>query len=57
MRGAFFKNSSQIEHSRHRRIANFMVNLVAGLTAYTHQPLKPSLNLTNRQPSLLDRPV
>jgi hypothetical protein len=36
------KNISQIEHSRHRSIANFMVNLLAGLIAYTHQPLKPS---------------
>lgn len=42
------KNSSQIEHTRHRSIANFRVNLLAGLIAYTHQPLKPSLNLTNK---------
>jgi hypothetical protein len=37
------KNISQIEHPRHRRVANFMVNLIAGLTAYTYQPKKPSL--------------
>lgn len=37
------KNISQIEHSRHRSVANFMVNLVCGLIAYTHQPKKPSL--------------
>ena len=30
------KNISQIEHSRHRSEKNFMVNLVAGLTAYSH---------------------
>ncbi|EDZ68028.1 hypothetical protein NOC27_1355 [Nitrosococcus oceani AFC27] len=31
-----FKNISQIEHTRRRSIANFMVNLVAGMIAYTH---------------------
>ena len=35
------KNISQIEHSRHRSPLNFMVNLVAGLVAYTHHA--PSL--------------
>lgn len=39
------KNISQIEHTRHRSIANFMVNLVAALIAYTYQDKKPSLNL------------
>jgi hypothetical protein len=39
------KNISQIEHSRHRSLTGFMVNLVAGLIAYTHQPKKPSLEL------------
>ena len=39
------KNISQIEHTRHRSVANFLVNLVAGLIAYCHQPKKPSLNL------------
>jgi hypothetical protein len=39
------KNISQIEHSRHRSLANFMVNLVCGLIAYSHQPKKPSLAL------------
>jgi transposase len=37
------KNISQIEHSRHRSVANFMVNLICGLIAYAHQPKKPSL--------------
>jgi Transposase DDE domain len=41
------KNISQIEHSRHRSTANFMVNLVAGLAAYALQPKKPSLNLAH----------
>ena len=43
------KNICQIEHSRHRSVANFMVNLVAGLIAYTHQPRKPSLNINHNQ--------
>jgi hypothetical protein len=47
------KNISQIEHTRHRSIANFMVNLVAGLIAYCHQPKKPSLNLSPAQLRLL----
>lgn len=37
------KNISQIEHSRHRSVANFLVNLLCGLIAYAHQPKKPSL--------------
>ncbi len=39
------KNISQIEHSRHRSVANFFVNLVAGLIAYTYREKKPSLNI------------
>lgn len=40
------KNISQVEHTRHRSPVNFMVNLIAGLIAYTHQPKKPSLRLS-----------
>jgi len=43
------KNISQIEHTRHRSVVNWMVNLLAGLAAYTHQPKKPSLNLSQNQ--------
>ena len=39
------KNVSQIEHSRHRSPVGFLVNVVCGLIAYSHQPKKPSLNL------------
>ncbi len=45
------KNISQIEHTRHRSVTGFMVNLVAGLVAYTYQPKKPSLGL-RRDPRL-----
>jgi hypothetical protein len=39
------KNISQIEHSRHRSLANCFVNLLAGLVAYTWREKKPSLNI------------
>jgi hypothetical protein len=43
------KNISQIEHTRHRSMMNFLVNLLAGLIAYTYQEKKPSLNLTDKE--------
>jgi hypothetical protein len=39
------KNISQIEHSRHRSVNNFVVNLFAGLIAYCHQEKTLSLHL------------
>ncbi|ALT18466.1 transposase [Piscirickettsia salmonis] len=39
------KNISQIEHSRHRSVNNFMVNILAGLAAYCLQEKKASLNI------------
>ena len=39
------KNICQIEHTRHRCPLHFVVNLLAGLIAYTRQPKKPSLNI------------
>ncbi|ERL61037.1 IS982 family transposase, partial [Piscirickettsia salmonis] len=39
------KNISQIEHSRHRSVNNFMVNILTGLAAYCLQEKKPSLNI------------
>jgi len=39
------KNISQIEHSRHRSPTNFVVHLLAGLIAYSHQDKKPGLHL------------
>ena len=39
------KNISQIEHTRHRSPINCFINIIAGLTAFCHQPKKPSLNL------------
>lgn len=39
------KNLCQIEHTRHRSLANYLSNLIAGLIAYQILPKKPSLNL------------
>ena len=43
------KNISQIEHTRHRSFANFIVNLLAGLIAYTLQEKKPSIGISQHQ--------
>lgn len=37
------KNISWIEHSRHRSVISFLVNLLWRLIAYIHQPKKLSL--------------
>ena len=47
------KNISQIEHTRHRSVLNFMANLMAGLIAYCHRPKKPSLHLRSEDLALL----
>jgi len=47
------KNISQIEHTRHRSVFNFMVNLAAGLVAYSLQDKKPSLNLNQQHQQVL----
>ena len=44
------KNISQIEHSRHHSIPNFLVNVLCGLIAYCHRPSKPSLGLDDFLP-------
>lgn len=43
------KNICQIEHTRHRSKINFLVNLLAGLIAYTYREKKPSLDLQHNQ--------
>jgi len=39
------KEICQIEHSRHRKPDNFLINLLGALTAYCFKPRKPSINL------------
>lgn len=38
-----FKKLCQIEHTRHRSLSNFAVNLMAGIVAYCLQPVKPRI--------------
>ena len=42
------KSICHIDHSRHRKPDNFVINLVAGLMAYTLKPRKTSLNLLSK---------
>ncbi|MDE5772362.1 MAG: transposase [Ruminococcus sp.] len=39
----FLKNICDTEHSRHRSITNFLVNLISALAAYSFLPEKPSV--------------
>ena len=43
------KNISQIAHTRHRSPCDFLVNFLAALIAYSWQPNKPSLNLSDAE--------
>ena len=40
------KNIAQIDHTRHRSCISFIVNLMAGLIAYTFKKKKPSIKVT-----------
>lgn len=44
------KNIAQIEHSRHRSVSGFTVNLMAGLAAYSFFPKKPMIDLERISP-------
>jgi Transposase DDE domain len=39
------KNICQLEHSRHRSINGFLLNIISTLVAYSYFPKKPSLNI------------
>lgn len=39
------KEVCQIEHTRHRKPDNFLINILAALAAYALKPRKPSINL------------
>jgi hypothetical protein len=45
------KNLCQIEHTRHRSHANFIVNLMSGIVAYCLMPNKPRLPLMFSAPA------
>lgn len=42
----FLKNQCRTEHTRHRSVINFAINLIAGLAAYSFIPKKPSLRIS-----------
>ena len=44
------KNIAQIEHSRHRSVVGFTVNLMEGLAAYSFFPKKPMINVERVPP-------
>ncbi len=46
----FLKNICNIEHSRHRSVTNFLVNLVSALAAYSFLPKKPSVFSDSNMP-------
>jgi len=39
------KNISKLQHTRHRSLGNFLINLMSALSAYCFFPKKPSLNI------------
>lgn len=47
------KHVSQIVHTRHRSPTNFLLNLLAGLLAYTFQEKKPALHFEPAEQALL----
>lgn len=47
------KNITQIEHSRHRSVHGFMLNIIAGLIAYSLKDNKPSLKITSEEFSMM----
>ena len=47
------KNLCQIEHTRHRSLMNFAVNLMAGIVAYCLQPVKPRIALWDSRDTLI----
>ena len=49
------KNISQIEHTRHRSITGFMVNMLGGLIAYTYRDNKPSIKLNEKDIEILTK--
>ena len=47
------KNLCQIEHTRHRSLSNFAVNLMAGIVAYCLQPVKLRIALRDSPRDML----
>jgi len=47
------KNITQIEHSRHRSVHGFMLNIIAGLIAYSLKDNEPSLRINSEEFSMM----
>lgn len=47
------KNICQIEHSQHRSLLHFLINVLSGLIAYTYRQTKPALELSFKNLSAL----
>ncbi len=45
------KNICDIEHTRHRSVTNFLVNLISALAAYSFLPKKPSVSSDSNMPN------
>lgn len=45
------KNICQVEHSRHRSLANFLTNMISGLIAYSFLPKKPKIKYETKAES------
>lgn len=46
----FLKNICDTDHSRHRSVTNFLVNLISALAAYSFLPKKPSISFASDLP-------
>lgn len=51
------KNICQIEHTRHRSIAGFLLNIISAIAAYSFFPKKPSIkkDIEETNPALIER--
>ena len=49
------KNICQIEHTRHRSIAGFILNIISAIAAYSFFPKKPSIkkDIEESNPALI----
>ena len=49
------KNICQIEHTRHRSISGFLINIISAIAAYSFFPKKPSIknNIKETKPVLI----
>lgn len=43
------KNIYKLQHTRHRSVNNFLLNILGALAAYAFFPKKPSLNIQFQQ--------